>query len=178
MTQSEAVFSQTLLPKALKATLRNNLGIDFQTFRAGCKPRYQKVWMDIAAGYFTLGITLLVLAWLAGHLALAWQAVVVIPGAMLLGFVLAYIQLFLHEAAHFNLSPSRKANDWLSDCLIGSWTGLAIQNYRAIHFEHHRALGIPSDTERTYFNALNIPFLIASLIGLQALKSLTDASGR
>jgi fatty acid desaturase len=83
---------------------------------------------------------------------------------------MAYLQLFLHEAAHFNLAASRAWNDRLANALIGSWVGTRIADYRAIHWQHHRLHGETTDTEHSYFSALNARFLLEGLTGLSALR--------
>ena len=35
-------------------------------------------------------------------------------GAAAIGYAIAYLQLFIHEAAHFNLHPNRRTSDRLA----------------------------------------------------------------
>jgi len=53
---------------------------------------------------------------------------------------------------------------------IGSLTGQDVAKYRVIHFDHHRYLGTPRDTERTYFDALTWRFIVESLTGVKVLR--------
>src|SRR5439155_10903619 len=42
------------------------------------------------------------------------------------------------------------------------------------HFDHHRYLGTPIDTERTYFDPLNVRFIVEALIGLKTIKGMVQ----
>ena len=103
-----------------------------------------------------------------------WVTVVGASGSLfgLIGFAIAYLQLFLHEAAHWNLHPSRKVNDLLTDLFVSGPVAMDVARYRPIHFDHHRFLGSPDDTEISYFDPLNIRFLVESLLGIKALRVL------
>src|SRR5205085_2950295 len=100
----------------------------------------------------------------------AWLRVAV--GALLLGFGQAFIQLFFHEAAHYNLAPGRERNDRLANLFVGAIHGLEIGAYRLVHFEHHRRLGTAMDSERSYFDPLNMRFLAEALLGVKGLRVL------
>ena len=76
-----------------------------------------------------------------------------------IGYAIAYLQLFIHEAAHYNLAPTRQANDRLADRLICWQVGTSIAAYRRTHAEHHRHLGGPDDTEISYTHRLTPRFL-------------------
>jgi fatty acid desaturase len=95
-------------------------------------------------------------------------------GCILIGYTLAYINLFFHEAAHYLVAPRRDWNDWLANLFIGVLFGQDIRSYRIIHFDHHRHLGTPKDTERTYFDALSLRFFLELLTGIKALKVLRE----
>ena len=89
---------------------------------------------------------------------------------MFFGYVLAYIQLFFHEAAHFNIARNRKWNDILANVFIGLISGEEIAGYRQIHFGHHRYLGETIDPERTYFDPLNVRFIAEALLGVKSIR--------
>jgi fatty acid desaturase len=93
-------------------------------------------------------------------------------GASLIGFWLAYLILFQHEGAHYNLARSKTVSDWICDCLISWIIGTSVSQYRLIHFRHHRALGTTFDSEHTYFFPLNFWFIIKSITGIRALEVL------
>ena len=92
------------------------------------------------------------------------------PGAAAIGFTIAYLQLFIHEAAHFGLAADRETNDLLANRLICWQVGTDIASYRATHWEHHRSLGAPDDTEVSYRNRLSAGFVAAMLTGIHALR--------
>jgi len=97
---------------------------------------------------------------------------IIVIGAVVCGYALAFIVLFFHEAAHYNLARDRALNDRLANILIGVFLGQSIATYRSTHFDHHRYLGTPTDTEHGYFDPLNVTFITESLTGLKTLKRL------
>jgi hypothetical protein len=151
------------------ASLVDDAGRDYAGIRRALRPRWWRVGVDLALGYLMLLLT----GWLlvrARAVSPAALAAAVSLAAVSFGYWMAYLQLFLHEAAHFNLAPSRAWNERLANVLLASWVGTRIASYRAIHWQHHRSHGEPSDTERSYFSALDGRFLLESLTGLSALR--------
>ncbi len=132
-------------------------------------PRYARVWVDIAAGYLGLAAFAASAIWLA-RLGGWWQFAGFLLAALATGYLVAYLQLFLHEASHYNLVRDRTLNDRLSDLFIGWLSGSSIAGYRPIHFQHHRALGTVEDSEFTYFVPLNAWFLLKGLTGWRAIE--------
>ena len=55
-------------------------------------------------------------------------------GALMIGYWLAFIQLFIHEAAHFNILPDRKWNDRWANAFIAWHLGADIAAYRITRF--------------------------------------------
>jgi fatty acid desaturase len=151
--------------------LIDGAGRTFKDLRRSLKPSYFRVWRDIAAGYVALGLIF------AGIIALDQRfpkafIVTAVVGGLAIGYVVAFIQLFFHEAAHFNIAPTRKLNDALADLFIGLMTGQSIKAYRVVHMDHHRLLGTTDDTERSYFDALRLQFVLESLTGVRLLRVL------
>lgn len=97
---------------------------------------------------------------------------VALLGAISIGFWVAYLQLFIHEGAHFNFSPDRERSDLLCNILISWMVGTSVQQYRIVHFQHHRALGRVDDSEMSYFFPLNIRFLAKGLFGVRVIEVL------
>ena len=158
-------------PAALRARLLTETGGEYPRVVAGLDARYARVWRDIGLAYGAL----LVVAWLIQlPETSAPRITAILPGALAIGAALAFLQLFLHEAAHYNLAANRRWNDWLCDGLISWQVASSIERYRAVHFAHHRYLGTTRDTERSYFTALTPGFLFAMLTGLHALRVLRD----
>ena len=153
----------------LRAQIDAETNGGYRAFRASLTPRYRQVWRDLAGGYLALG-AILVLVELPTTAAAS--VVAAIAGAIGVGYVIAYLQLFLHEAAHHNIAPTRALNDRLAALLICWQVGTDIQQYRRVHFEHHRKLGLPEDTEHSYFHALTPGFLLEMLTGVHALRVL------
>ena len=152
-----------------KDRLVDNQGRTYPEFRKALTPRYGVAWLHICLAWAVLAGTMAGIILLSGlHLL---SDILLIPvGALVFGFTLAFLQLFLHEAAHYNLHPKRSTNDWLNDIFVSGITGFGVKRYRPIHWDHHRYLGTPMDTEITYFDPLNIRFLVEALLGIRAIK--------
>ena len=156
-------------PAALRALLLTETGGEYPRFVTSLDARYNRVWRDIGLAYGAL----LAVAWLMQlPEAAALRVAAILPGAVAIGAALAFLQLFLHEAAHYNLAAERRWNDWLCDALISWQVASSIDGYRAVHFAHHRYLGTTRDTERSYFTALTPGFLLAMLTGFHAVRVL------
>lgn len=168
-----------------KSALVDASGRSFAEVRKALRPRWGRVAFDVALGYAALAGTALLARHALAHLgvspspasvlaaspsSLALLALTVLLAAVSFGYWMAYLQLFIHEAAHFNLAPGRKLNDLVANALVGVWVGAHIENYRAIHWEHHRLHGEPGDTEHSYFSALDARFLAETLLLVRAFR--------
>jgi fatty acid desaturase len=161
-------YSRTF--SALRSTLIGGNGERYVVFVRDLKPRYRIVYRDIAVGYALLaasfGLTVIAPAWGVA------KPVAALLGACLVGYWVAYLQLFLHEGAHYNLARSKERSDRICDFAISWLIGTKIRIYRRIHFQHHRELGTTNDTEFTYFFPLNALFVLKSLFGIRAIAVL------
>ena len=145
--------------------------MSFKEHRRTLTPRWGRVWIDIGGGYAVLVATAWALVTLQRSVPLLVPLWIVL-GAFIFGYTLAFIQLFLHEAAHFNVAPGRRLNDFLANVFLGAMVGMDIEPYRIIHLDHHRYLGTPLDTERNYFTPLNWKFIVQALSGIMLLTVL------
>ncbi len=146
-------------------------GLSFSAYKKTLKPKFSLVWRDIFLGYLALiGISAALIIFQDRYAELA--IVYVIVGALLIGYFQAYLNLFMHEAAHFNIHKDRELNDHLANWLICILTGQYIKNYRIVHWNHHKFLGTPKDSEHSYFEHLNWRFVLESLFGIKALKTI------
>lgn len=156
-----------------KSALADGHGRAYAAFRSSLKPRWPRVVLDIALAYTMLAAAAaLVISGVAA--APGFRFLWIVAGALMFGFWMAFLQLFLHEAAHFNLCPGRRANDLLANATIGLWVGTDIAEYRRIHWEHHRLLGQVTDTERSYFSPLGWRFLLETLFLVAALRVMVN----
>lgn len=158
-----------------RAALRNAAGVRLVEFTRKLRPKYSIVYHDIGLGYLALILSCVLTAVLPslgvpGLLAAA-------SGAALIGCAIAYLQLFIHEGAHYNLAADRRRSDLICDLLISWMAGTTVANYRLVHFRHHRELGKPDDSEHTYFFALDPLFIVKSLTGWRALEVLLFRRG-
>ncbi|MCC6581981.1 MAG: fatty acid desaturase [Phycisphaeraceae bacterium] len=158
-------FSTNFVSKRI--ALIEETGGKYREFLQTLTPHYHKVWRDIVFGYLMLALSLYI-AWLLQPGA--WFLIGVPLGGLLIGYWVAYIQLFIHEAAHYNLWHDKNASDRLGDLFIAWQVGTTIRDYRATHFPHHTKIGTAEDTEASYFNALTPRFILETLTGIHALR--------
>jgi fatty acid desaturase len=157
----------------LRPVIANSQGTPYVDFVKALSPHYGRLFLDIGLGYAALLLTcVLVVALPANGVMPGWLTAGL--GALSIGFWVAYLQLFIHEGAHFNFSPDRSRSDALCNLLIAWMIGTSVQNYRIIHFQHHRALGSVEDSEMTYFLPLNLLFIIKGLSGIRVLEVLAS----
>ena len=160
-------------PTLLVRVNADTLG-QYSRFRASLTANYAIVWRDIALGYAALFATLGLVSLapgIVGGLAAA------IAGAIAIGFIIAYLQLFIHEAAHWNLARSRKASDRIGNIAIAWHVGTSVAAYRKVHFDHHRHLGHSGDGERSYVHRLNWRLIIEMITGIHALRIFLARTG-
>lgn len=154
----------------LRGKLIGNNGERYAIFVRDLKPSYAIVYRDIATGYVLLigsfALTVIAPAWHIPKLAAA------LFGACLIGYWVAYLQLFLHEGAHYNLAGTKERSDRICDFAISWLIGTTVRAYRPVHFQHHRQLGTTNDSEFTYFFPLNLVFLLKALFGIRAVEVL------
>jgi fatty acid desaturase len=159
-------YSRTF--SALRGRLVGRDGERYVAFVRGLKPSYWLIYRDIAIGYLLLvcsyGLTVGAAYWGVP------RPLASIAGAVLIGYWVAYLQLFLHEAAHYNLAPTKPQSDCLCDLLVSWLIGTSVAAYRPIHFQHHRCLGTAHDTEFTYAFPLNLMFLMKAVFGIRAVE--------
>jgi fatty acid desaturase len=152
-------------------------GASYREFRRSLVPRYVVVWCDIVLGYAGLAaVGGLLLAARLPNLGAGVAAALL--GAIALGYAHHSLGLHLHEAAHFNIAPSRSLNDRLANWFLGLPQGITVQAYRAKHFDHHRYLGQPNDPEPHYFQPLDWRFIFTSLTGQQTVREIARLAER
>ena len=156
----------------VRSRLGDNTGRSYVEFVRNLRPNYARVRLDMALGYAMLAGSVALCIWLS---LLSFSPLAIVPlGAVLIGYWIAYLQLFLHEGAHYNLAPSRAASDLLCNALIGWMIGTSVDKYRKVHFHHHRAIGMVDDSEFTYFFPLNAAFFLKTLFGVRALEVIAS----
>src|SRR2546423_1014410 len=87
-----------------KSDLVDNAGVRFKEFRTTLTPQWTAVWLRIGTAWIALILCNLFLIYVPGS-SLSIRTIEVAFAATLIGFILAYLQLFIHEAAHYNLYP-------------------------------------------------------------------------
>ncbi len=154
----------------LKAGLTNSSGTAYTDFKKTLKPNYLVVWRDITIAWAGI-ISVVFISWILFRISnTVISLLLIIPAAAILGYIMAGLVNFFHEAAHHNLSGNKKLNDLSANLFIGILIGQGIKNYRVVHWQHHIALGTTADTERSYFESLNLRFFMLSLSGISAIS--------
>ncbi len=159
--------------------LVDGTGLGFLEYQKTLTPRYAVVWRDILAGWVAIGLIAYALCrWQLAHPGLGECLVAILVAGALIGFGQLYLHNFFHEAAHYNLAADRRVNDLLANLFLGAVVGLDIAVYRLIHFDHHRHLGTPQDTEHSYFFPLNWRFVLSAVSGYSALRVMLTRNRR
>jgi len=160
--------------KSIKSQLINSRNETYAEFRKKLKPKFYKVWLDIFFGWLSL-LAVLFSAALIFSKFHNWgiSLATAITAAIACGYLVAYLINFFHEAAHFNIAANKNTNDVLANTFIGILIGQNIKTYRLIHWEHHKNLGMPGDTEISYLEELSPGFIIQSVTGIRVLKVLS-----
>jgi fatty acid desaturase len=149
----------------------DNKGTTYAVFRNSLQPHYSKVLFDISKGYFFLLLITVSTIFLTQQYRLLWWIYVPVSG-IIIGYIAAYLALFIHEAGHYNIHPDKKINDRLATIFLCLPFGLSLKSYRKIHWQHHVHLGTTGDTEVSYFNALSKMFLLETLTGIHLLRTI------
>ena len=71
-------------------------GTSYAVFRSQLRPDYARAWGDIGKGYFFLLAASAGFIWLDHEFHHLWWAFV-LPFALLIGYIAAYLALFIHE---------------------------------------------------------------------------------
>ena len=142
--------------------------VTYTSFRKTLLPYYQKVWRDIFIGWVFLILPIMVSPFIPDTIFI----IVAIFFPVYFGYVLAYLHLFIHEAAHFNLHPSKGTNENIASWFICPLFAIDLKKYRKIHWAHHLHLAEPEDAEVSYFNALTFSFFMKMVTGVHAWKTV------
>jgi fatty acid desaturase len=147
----------------------NDNGVKWSDFAENLKADYAQVWRDILCGYGAI-IGIFVSVWYIPLTLLTVFPILILSAC--LGFFIAYISLFLHEGAHFNLHEHRKSNDFLCNIFVGALIGQDVARYRLVHWQHHLSLGRLEDPESSYFNPLTPLYLFKVVTGFQTIETI------
>jgi fatty acid desaturase len=157
------------IPFSLKGELVDPDGRPYRDFRSTLAPKWGRVWTHIAFGY---GVLLAILAALVAFADLNVAGIALaLLGGIAIGYTVALLSNFFHEAAHYNIAPGRERNDRLANLFFAWMYARSIGSYRKIHFQHHRSLGTTMDSENSYFDALGFGYLAAGIFGLKGIRS-------
>ncbi len=133
---------------------------------------YWLIWLDIFICYASLVFVVLIVAYLQKTYP-AWFPLSIGFGAIMVGYIVQAIHLFMHEAAHNNLAADKNQNDFLANTFIGLLVGLDVNFFRTNHFAHHRFLGTVKDPEKSYFDGITWRFVFELLTGIRLFKVVT-----
>jgi len=120
----------------------------------------------------------------AGHIALVlapiYLAAYMGPGLLLVavwlwtGFTMQGLLNLIHECAHYHVFKQRWASDLLGRWFLAPLVVADFDNYRKLHWAHHRELGGAKDPKYSFkvdIRGWRLPlFFLQCLIGVEALK--------
>ncbi len=156
-------------------------GISYSQFRKSLSPRYFRAWQDIILAFLLIALPFLFYT----ILPTIWRWLLAPICMIYFGYLIAFLHLFIHEAAHFNLHPDKKTNDRLATVILCAFFGITLKDYRKIHWKHHVHLSTSDDAEISYFTPLNIKFFFRIFTGAHVLsvistrkKSISEETGR
>jgi fatty acid desaturase len=147
-------------------------GTTYTVFRNTLRPRYGLVIFDIVKGYLFLMLTVACAIVLLHYFNVSKWIIIPVAG-LVIGYIAAYLALFIHEAGHFNIDSDKKKNDRLSTIFLCLLFGISLKSYRKIHWQHHVHLGSPLDTETSYFNAPTPVFILETFTGIHLLRTIS-----
>ncbi|WP_408734376.1 fatty acid desaturase [Paraburkholderia bannensis] len=76
-----------------------------------------------------------------------------LAGTLLLGSRSLGLGVLVHDAAHYSLFTSRRANEWTGKWLFGSLPNVPYHAYRAGHLSHHRMAGTAEDPDLAFVDS-------------------------
>jgi fatty acid desaturase len=100
-------------------------------------------YLSIARGWAVIGATWSVNVLLAGEPP-SIRVVAFVMSALVIGIALGSLESCAHEATHYTLFRTRRLNNRLQ-CLFAAPVLESVEDYRASHVIHHRALGGADD---------------------------------
>jgi fatty acid desaturase len=154
-------------------SIKDTRGVSLKDFLRTLEINYFEVWFSIICAYVALFSICYLIVKIDTESVVLFSVVVMLSG-ILIGFVVAYLSLFFHEAAHYNVARNKSLNDLLANIFIGVLVGQDIKSYRPIHMRHHLYLGTVKDTENSYFNALTPVFILKSISGIYVVEVLVS----
>jgi hypothetical protein len=85
----------------------NSRNVSYADWRRELKPVYKLVWIDIFTGYLLLALTIALSTFFERRFP-KFDVLNFFLSALFMGFLLAYLALFIHEAGHYNIHPDKK----------------------------------------------------------------------
>tara|TARA_B110000483_G_scaffold13373_1_gene15197 strand:- start:1200 stop:2144 length:945 start_codon:yes stop_codon:yes gene_type:complete len=136
------------------------------------KASYFIVFRDILLGFLFILFALVISSqiFVNPNYNLIFKLVTLLLCSTVIGFFIANLTLFIHEAAHYNIHKDKRINDYLANIFLCYFTFQSIDNYRRSHLEHHRNHGTIKDTENSYFNHPSLLFLLKTIFLYRPIK--------
>lgn len=151
--------------------LTNQDGQAWKNFRTQLKPNFGVVIANITFSWSMIALAVLGFAAL-NSVDVFWLPYAFIPlGGLWFAYWAQSYSSHFHESAHFNFAP-RHLNDSLSRIFLTPFIGLDVKSYRVSHWQHHRFLGDPRDTEISYHEPLTPQRILEGFSGIYLVRSL------
>lgn len=155
----------------------NDNGVSYAEFRKKLVVKFRITWFHILSGFFVIALIFFLSDYVIQKF-ITWRWLLIPLSALSLGFWIAYLNLFIHEAGHFYIHPHKKTNDILANIILCSWVGMDIKVYRKMHWQHHLYLSSPSDMETSYFHPLTPGFLLETFTGIHLLRLIVKKTNK
>ena len=84
---------------------------EYRKFLKTLNPFYWKVYLDLGIGYLFIFLSLLIASKIELFSLISFPLLIIL--SINLGFWIAYLTLFVHEGAHYNLSKNKKINKYI-----------------------------------------------------------------
>lgn len=162
--------ASSLLSFKLNQIVGNN-GVSYLDFRKSLQPNYFSIWLQVLSSYLFLVFLCLLTIWFETSSPIISIGVTLFS-AVGIGYTIAFVTLFVHEASHYGLASNKKLNDFLGTYAIGFLVGLDLPSYRRSHWQHHTKLGTTQDPERSYFDSLNLRSILQVLSLIVVVKRI------
>ena len=136
------------------------------------KANYFIVFRDISLGFISILLALILSSkiFVDPNYSISFKLFTVLLCSSVIGFFIANLTLFIHEAAHYNIHSNKRINDYLANIFLCYFIFQSISNYRITHLEHHRNHGTVKDTENSYFNYPSLSFLLKTIFLYRPIK--------
>lgn len=166
--------------EAFKRSLKDNSGGTNVSPVASLSPNYVAVWANILGSWAIIVVAIVSLTMISEQLRISTilnsstLVALTVLATLVVGLAVHSLANWFHEAAHYNIHRNKDRNDLFANLFMGILVLQDIRDYRPLHFDHHRHHGETNDPEHSYFEKIDLKFIIKGLFGISAVRTLLD----